>query len=118
MSYITIYLAISRPFLVPVTGSRNFSSDVYGGLLTYEIYIIIQDVASFQKMSANIEDNIFIIEKIALSSFLEQSSRLKLKEVSDKIMEEIKCHRYKEIYFQMVWKLQWDRKLSPSYPQT
>ena len=34
MLYITLYLAISWQFLVPVTGSRNFSSVVYGGLQT------------------------------------------------------------------------------------
>ena len=33
-SYITLYLAIFRNFLVLVPGSRNLSSDVYGGLKT------------------------------------------------------------------------------------
>ena len=32
MSYITVYSANSRQFLVPVTGSRNLSSVVYGDL--------------------------------------------------------------------------------------
>ena len=34
MSYITLYLANSLQFLVPVPGSRDLSSVVYGGLKT------------------------------------------------------------------------------------